>query len=382
MVDAAGGGRSLVAAVENKLEGTGGWDPLTEADIRAQRLILSLLSHRWPSLRIVGEEDGCEEAAASKGLAKSLLEEQSLKEDIVNEEEVPSALKELPIEDLCLFVDPLDGTKEFTKGNYPAVQTLIGIALRGRPIAGVMHAPFHAPVGSSQPGAHQHTHSEHLAPFARTHETHTHEAHTKHSLTCTRSHTHIHSHSHTLSLSLGYSFVVQRPLPSPSPPTFSSTPSQEHSCLTLADYKGATVYGIVGGGCHGLSQFPPVEQGDRLVVTTSASRGSPKLLPILEAMEPCDFLRCGGAGNKFMHLLRGAAHVYVFPDPYTSLWDTCAGEACLLAKFPNAKVTDCHAGEQLLYTEDNDPNNSRGILATVDDHAKYLLIAQKAITKL
>lgn len=299
VVEAAGGGRSLVEAVENKLEGKGGWDPLTEADIRAQRLILSLLSHRWPSLRIVGEEDGCEEAAASGGLARRLLEQSPLQESIVAEEEVPSVLRELPIDDICVFVDPLDGTKEFTKGNYAAVQTLIGIALRGRPIAGVMHAPFHTPPSPEQP-----------------------------------------------------------------------------------DYKGATVYGIVGGGCHGLSQFPEVEERKRMVVTTSASRGSPKLLPILEALEPCDFLRCGGAGNKFMHMLRGAAQVYVFPDPYTSLWDTCAGEACLLARYPNAKVTDCHTGEELLYTPDNDTNNALGILATVEDHDKYLRIAQKAITKL
>lgn len=38
--------------------------------------------------------------------------------------------------------DPLDGTKEFTLGLKDAVTVLIGLALKGKPLAGVVHAPW------------------------------------------------------------------------------------------------------------------------------------------------------------------------------------------------------------------------------------------------
>ena len=43
----------------------------------------------------------------------------------------------VPIGELCVWVDPLDGTREFTSGNYEFVSTLVGISRGGRPIAGV-----------------------------------------------------------------------------------------------------------------------------------------------------------------------------------------------------------------------------------------------------
>jgi len=44
--------------------------------------------------------------------------------------------------DLVLWVDPLDGTKEFTEGIKEAVTCLIGISYKGRPIAGIVNRPF------------------------------------------------------------------------------------------------------------------------------------------------------------------------------------------------------------------------------------------------
>lgn len=44
-----------------------------------------------------------------------------------------------------VYVDPLDGTKEFASGAVDGVTTLIGIALDGHPVAGVIHQPFYVP---------------------------------------------------------------------------------------------------------------------------------------------------------------------------------------------------------------------------------------------
>ncbi|KNC70976.1 hypothetical protein SARC_16492, partial [Sphaeroforma arctica JP610] len=47
------------------------------------------------------------------------------------------------LDDLCVFIDPVDGTREFVEGRLYACQTLIGISWRGRPVCGVVGLPFH-----------------------------------------------------------------------------------------------------------------------------------------------------------------------------------------------------------------------------------------------
>eukprot|EP00041_Stephanoeca_diplocostata_P019830 m.432058 g.432058 ORF g.432058 m.432058 type:complete len:219 (-) comp21407_c0_seq28:1862-2518(-) len=45
-------------------------------------------------------------------------------------------------DDIVVFVDPLDGTKEFTEGITSAVTVLIGISWKGTPLCGVVHQPW------------------------------------------------------------------------------------------------------------------------------------------------------------------------------------------------------------------------------------------------
>ena len=52
----------------------------------------------------------------------------------------PSAIKE---EDLVVWVDPLDGTKEYTEGLLDTVTVLIGIAYEGKAIAGIINQPYY-----------------------------------------------------------------------------------------------------------------------------------------------------------------------------------------------------------------------------------------------
>jgi len=55
---------------------------------------------------------------------------------------VPESFKNASLADLCVFVDPLDATKEYTVGNLEAVMSLIGIGYKGEAVAGVMYQPF------------------------------------------------------------------------------------------------------------------------------------------------------------------------------------------------------------------------------------------------
>ena len=54
----------------------------------------------------------------------------------------PRRLGCVPASGVCVYVDPLDGTGEFSRANYGVVTNLIGIAVDGRPVAGVINQPF------------------------------------------------------------------------------------------------------------------------------------------------------------------------------------------------------------------------------------------------
>ena len=85
--------------------------PLTEADLRSHRIILSRLGERYPDVPVLSEESG---------------------------DNAPYEVRR----DWSLYflVDPLDGTKEFVNRNG---QFTVNIALMedGRPVAGVVYAP-------------------------------------------------------------------------------------------------------------------------------------------------------------------------------------------------------------------------------------------------
>ena len=52
------------------------------------------------------------------------------------------ACSTVPFSDITVFVDPLDGSREFVEGRVSNCQCLIGVSLGSTPIAGVMNAPF------------------------------------------------------------------------------------------------------------------------------------------------------------------------------------------------------------------------------------------------
>ena len=52
-----------------------------------------------------------------------------------------------PRRQVAVFVDPLDGTREFVEGRFQAVSSVVGISVRGRAVAGVIGLPFNADTG-------------------------------------------------------------------------------------------------------------------------------------------------------------------------------------------------------------------------------------------
>lgn len=111
-------------------------DPCTAADLRSQLVVMSNLLHYFPGLTITGEEQLHTDPSV-------IVPDLDL--DLIPSTLLPEGLRELPLADLNVWVDPLDGTLEFVNRRLEAVTTLIGVTLHGRPIFGAVGAVFHEP---------------------------------------------------------------------------------------------------------------------------------------------------------------------------------------------------------------------------------------------
>ncbi len=103
----------LIAEIRTKgieVMAKGDGSPMTEADTRAEALIIERLAQAWPDIPIVAEE-----LASSEGSPEG-------------------------VGGRFFLVDPLDGTKEFIKGT-PDYTVNIALVDGGRPVAGVVMAP-------------------------------------------------------------------------------------------------------------------------------------------------------------------------------------------------------------------------------------------------
>lgn len=118
-------------------------DPQTEADRKAQRCIVGTIKNRFPQITVYGEES-LEPSEEDK-----LLVAEGENADVLRETCPPEFLA-LEEKDVIVWVDPLDGTQEYTEGFVEHVTVLIGIAVKGEPVAGVIHRPFANPAAASK----------------------------------------------------------------------------------------------------------------------------------------------------------------------------------------------------------------------------------------
>ncbi|XP_045776717.1 3'(2'),5'-bisphosphate nucleotidase 1 isoform X2 [Maniola jurtina] len=112
-------------------------DYQTEADRSAQRCIIASLSAQYPKVNIIGEEDSPEDEGE---VSSEWLVVDADKE--ILSIECPSFLQNVKEEDIVIWVDPLDGTSEYTQGFLEHVTVLIGISVNEKPVAGVIHQPY------------------------------------------------------------------------------------------------------------------------------------------------------------------------------------------------------------------------------------------------
>lgn len=112
-------------------------DVQTDADRDVEAAVLKVLCAAFPGLPVVAEE-GCD-------VAGSLDEVPPLATDAAKQALAapwPDELRDVDTERVVVFVDPLDGTGEFVKGNLYAVTNLFALCVDGAPVAGVINQPW------------------------------------------------------------------------------------------------------------------------------------------------------------------------------------------------------------------------------------------------
>lgn len=138
---------------------------LTEADGASQKVIIECLNRCWEKeiehgfVKIVGEE---EEDNYSTDLEGEKSFDTAFSEDILSHFDNYNAPRPdvEPIktdmfkgafearasseneDEIIIFIDPMDGTREFVEGRVQNVQCLIGVVLNGLPVAGAVGLPM------------------------------------------------------------------------------------------------------------------------------------------------------------------------------------------------------------------------------------------------
>lgn len=119
------------------VEKTGADDLQTQADRSAQDCILASLFTQYPELKVVGEEGELDMSSVDKDMVVRDVDQSALKLPC------PAEWQGAGMGDLTVWVDPLDGTKEYTQGLLDHVTVLIGIAVGSKAVAGVIHQPYY-----------------------------------------------------------------------------------------------------------------------------------------------------------------------------------------------------------------------------------------------
>lgn len=110
---------------------------MTEADFRSHCVMVQGLKRFFPRLNIYSEEDG--------GAHKCPEHKHFDLDPTVIEESVDANLPHdelIDAEHVTVWIDPLDATQEYTEKLFQYVTTMVCVAVKGRPIIGVIHSPF------------------------------------------------------------------------------------------------------------------------------------------------------------------------------------------------------------------------------------------------
>ncbi|OQV21442.1 Inositol monophosphatase 3 [Hypsibius exemplaris] len=113
-------------------------NPVTDGDFRSHYVMMRTLVDAFPGLKVISEEhDDALEAHHTSVYVGPV--DKTCPSDVLAA--IPYDTK-IPLDHLQLWIDPLDATQEYTEDLLDYVTTMVGIAIKGRAVGGVIHKPF------------------------------------------------------------------------------------------------------------------------------------------------------------------------------------------------------------------------------------------------
>ncbi|XP_071477997.1 Golgi-resident adenosine 3',5'-bisphosphate 3'-phosphatase-like [Diadema antillarum] len=109
-------------------------NPVTDGDMKSHEAIVSGFKKSFPSVFVVSEEHEKKEF--------NMENVKPVNKDIPIVSKVIQTDEKIPSGDITVWVDPLDATQEYTEDLLQYVTTMVCVAVKGRPVIGVIHKPF------------------------------------------------------------------------------------------------------------------------------------------------------------------------------------------------------------------------------------------------
>lgn len=98
---------------------------------------MASLTNQFPNVKIIGEEGLSDLANVPSEWIVTDVDQDFLKN------QCPDSLLQINEKDLVIWVDPLDGTSEYTQGILEPVTVLIGLSIQNKAVGGVIHQPYY-----------------------------------------------------------------------------------------------------------------------------------------------------------------------------------------------------------------------------------------------
>ncbi|CAK8691296.1 unnamed protein product [Clavelina lepadiformis] len=108
--------------------------PLTDGDLFSNQAMMQSFRKSFPNVKVVSEEKE----------AVNLVEDVAPAPEFNAEVHklVTDPLVEVPVDDITIWIDPLDATQEYTESLLQFVTTMVCVAVKGKPTIGIVHKPF------------------------------------------------------------------------------------------------------------------------------------------------------------------------------------------------------------------------------------------------
>jgi len=240
----------------------------------------------------------------------------------INKALIPDALyqkgnNEFDLEESIVWIDPLDGTLSYVNHELDAVCTLIGVSYKKRPILGMVGEYYKRNADGT-------TFSYDPKVFF--------------------------GHKDTKAVHYVYDHELMSP-----------------------------TSGFMGEGSMIPWELKPHENVDiekNFRVVCTQHRIDEKMIARMNEING-KYVKMGGSGHKINQVIEGKSDCYFYDRPGTKKWDTCAGEAILLAL---GGILTGMKGDVYEYTGDNDDlPNKDGVLAMLnkEHHEKIIKITKE-----